>query len=77
MLSNEQQKIYNTKIIESAKLFDQLITIFLNATYTSHKNSTYCFKVKSPMWHMSPQYFHNLFYINLYKKCIKIRSSVI
>ncbi len=25
---NEQQKIYNTKIIESAKLIEQLITIF-------------------------------------------------
>ncbi len=29
MLWNEQQKIYNTKIIKSAKLIEQLITIFL------------------------------------------------
>ncbi len=29
MLWNEQHKIYNTKIIESAKLIEQLITIFL------------------------------------------------
>ncbi len=29
MLWNEQQKIYNTKIIESAKLIEQAITIFL------------------------------------------------
>ncbi len=26
---NEQQKIYNTTIIESAKLIEQIITIFL------------------------------------------------
>ncbi len=29
MLWNEQQKIYNTKIIESATLIEQLITIFI------------------------------------------------
>ncbi len=40
--------MYNTKIIESAKLIEQLIaifTIFLNVTNMSHQNSTYIYKV--------------------------------
>ncbi len=50
MLWNEQQKIYNTKIIESAKLIEQLITIcnHLNQ-YHFNQNSTYFYKVNSPM----------------------------
>ncbi len=69
------------------KIFQNHKTVtitFYNNSFVTYQNYTFSgiwfnqkFLLVTHVTHMSPQYLYNLFYINLFKKCIKIRLTVI